>query len=227
MNKHQVLSLFDVYNVAAPELRQAMLDEGQTMEIPGGARIFSVGDICQVVPFIGSGGIRVFKHGGGRREVTLYNVGAGESCVMTMSCVMNNQVYPASADVIPGNPLRFVYYSPAQIRKWIEEFPAMRAFFNEMMHKKMVHLLYLIEELTFARMDRRIAAFLLNKFSADGFSQTLQITHGQIADELGSAREVISRLLKELEKSGAVELGRGRVQIRNENMLRMYAGQSS
>ncbi len=227
MNKHQVLSIFDVFNNASPALKQGMLDEGQVMELPAGARVFNEGDACQVVPFIGSGGVRVFKHNGGRREVTLYHVSAGDSCVMTTSCVVNHQNYPASADVILGGPLIFVYYTPQQMREWIEQFPEMRTHVNAMMHKRMVHLLGLIEELTFTRMDRRIASFLLQKFTGGAFSQSLEITHGQIADELGSAREVVSRLLKELEKSGAVELGRGRVRMTNENMLRMYAGQSS
>lgn len=227
MTKNQVLSQFAVFNNATHQLRQSMLDTGEVMELPAGKNVFHEGDACQVVPFIGAGGVRVFKHNGGKREVTLYNVGAGESCVMTTSCVVNHQVYPASADVVPGGPLIFVYYSPQQVREWIEEFPDMRTHVNAMMHKRMVHLLELIEELTFTRMDRRIAAFLLHRFTGNGFSQSLEITHGEIADELGSAREVVSRLLKELERNGAVELGRGQVRMTNENMLRMYAGQTS
>ncbi len=227
MNKHQILSLFDVFQNGPEELQRAMLDEGQVMELPAGARVFNEGDSCRVVPFIGAGGVRVFKHNGGKREVTLYHVTAGESCVMTTSCVVNHQVYPASADVVSGGPLVIAYYTPERMREWIERFPTMRVHVNATMHARMVHLLTLIEQLTFTRMDRRIATFLLQKFTGDGFSQSLEITHGQIADELGSAREVVSRLLKELEKSGAVELGRGQVRMRNENMLRMYAGQSS
>ncbi|MCB1060707.1 MAG: Crp/Fnr family transcriptional regulator [Calditrichaeota bacterium] len=227
MNKHAILSLFDVFRNAAPALQRAMLAEAQVKELPGGARVFNEGDECKVVPFIGTGGVRVYKHNGNRREVTLYHVGAGESCVMTTSCVVNSQPYPASADAVTGGPLIFVHYPPELIREWVETFPSMREHVNAMMHRRMVHLLELIEDLTFTRMDRRIASFLLQKFTGDGFSESLNITHGQIADELGSAREVVSRLLKELEKSGAVELGRGRVRIMNENMLRLYAGQSS
>lgn len=227
MNKHRILSLFDVYQNASLDLQQAMHNAGQVTELPSGARVFNEGDDCKVVPFIGSGAVRVYKHNGNRREVTLYNVGAGESCVMTTSCVVNNQPYPASADVVGGGPLIFVHYAPQTIRKWVEQYPLMREHVNAMMHKRMVHLLELIDDLTFTRMDRRIASFLLQKFTGDGFAESLNITHGQIADELGSAREVVSRLLKELEKSGAVELSRGRVRIMNENMLRMYAGQSS
>jgi len=227
MDRHQLLSQFEVYATAPRELREAMLASGQVMQLDGGARVFSEGEGCQVVPFISSGAVRVFKRNGARREVTLYHVGAGDSCVMTMSCIVNGCAYPASADVVLTAPLVFLGYSPALMLNWIEQFPHMRAHYQKMMHKRMLHLFGLIEDLTFTRMDRRIASFLLQKFSGGGvFTPSVNITHEQIADELGSAREVVSRLLKEFERSGAVELSRGQVRMTNENMLRMYAGQS-
>lgn len=227
MDRHQILSQFEIFANASRDLREAMLEHGQVMRLEGGARVFSEGDSCQIVPFIGSGGVRVFKHNGARREVTLYHVSAGQSCVMTMSCIVNGCAYPASADVLPSAPLVFVGYTPARMLNWIERFPEMRAHYQSMMHKRMLHLFGLIEDLTFTRMDRRIASFLLQKFSGGGaFTASVNITHEQIADELGSAREVVSRLLKEFERSGAVELSRGQVRMTNENMLRMYAGQS-
>ncbi|MBK6910339.1 MAG: Crp/Fnr family transcriptional regulator [bacterium] len=227
MERLNILSQFEVFTTAPRDLREAMLEHGQVMRLESGARVFNEGDACQVVPFIGSGGVRVFKHNGARREVTLYHVGAGQSCVMTMSCTVNGCSYPASADVLPTGPLEFVGYPPQRMLGWIDKFPEMRSHYQQMMHQRMVHLFGLIEDLTFTRMDRRIASFLLQRFAGGGvFTPSLNITHEQIADELGSAREVVSRLLKEFERSGAVELSRGQVRMTNENMLRIYAGQS-
>lgn len=126
--------------------------------------------------------------------------------------------YPASA--IAEADSDAVVFPAAIFRKWIDSYESIRQLIFETLAFRMSTVMALVEEIVFNRMDHRLAQYLQQKFANGGRPlNTIHITHDQIASELGSAREVISRLLKELERLGALELTRGRISLKNQKIL--------
>jgi CRP/FNR family transcriptional regulator len=226
MDSHAILSQFGFYHNASAVLQKEILSHTQQTTLPGGVEVYREGETCQRVAFVGEGSIRVFKRHDGGREITLYHVRQSESCILTTSCVLTGQRYPATAIVENDHPVEAVIIAPEQFYKWVHEHQIVRDYVFNMMSHRISDMMALIEEITFGKMDNRIAHFLIEKFTGEGtFLRSIHITHEQIADELGTAREVVSRLLKEFEKAGALELGRGRVRMTNERLLRAFAGE--
>lgn len=226
MDAHEILSLFDFYHNASSALQKEILSHAQYATFEGGVEVFREGETCQRIPFVGDGSIRIFKKHDGGREITLYHVRQAETCILTTSCALTGKRYPATAVVEAEHIVEAVVLPPEQFLRWVHEHQVFRDYVFTMMSQRMSDMMSLIEEITFGKMDNRIAHFLIEKFTGEGtFLRSIHITHEQIADELGTAREVVSRLLKEFEKAGALELGRGRVRMTNERLLRAFAGE--
>lgn len=221
MQARQILELFDFYRCAPPDLQEEVLRESDLVSLPVGAFYFQEGSGCPNVAFVGHGDIRVFKVSSEGREITLYHVGTGETCLLTLNAALSREVYPASA--IAEAPVEAVLVPVDSFRSWIDRHAGLRAFiFGEMAHR-ISDLMALIHEVVFRRMDRRVASYLLQAFADQPSRHELEITHGAIAAELGSAREVVSRVLKELEHEGAVKLGRGRIELLHPALLQRLA----
>lgn len=227
MQAHEILSQFDFYRNAHALLQKDILLHSQLAQLDGGVMVYREGEACTRIAFVGEGSIRVFKRHDGGREITLYHVRNAESCILTASCLLTGTRYPATAEVEPEHPVSAVIIAPEVFHRWVHEHLVVRDYIFNMLSLRIADMMSLIEEITFGKMDHRIAHFLLAKFTGEGtFLRSIHITHEQIADELGTAREVVSRLLKEFERAGALELGRGRVRMVNEGMLRAFAGET-
>ncbi len=226
MDSHAILSQFEFYHNAPTALQKEILSHAQFTTLEGGVEVYREGETCQRVAFVGDGSIRVFKRHDGGREITLYHVRQAESCILTTSGVLTGKRYPATAVVEADHAVDAVILPPEQFHRWVHEHQVVRDYVFSMMSLRIADIMSLIEEITFGKMDNRIAHFLIEKFTGEGtFLRSIHITHEQIADELGTAREVVSRLLKEFERAGALELGRGRVRMINERLLRAFAGE--
>jgi CRP/FNR family transcriptional regulator len=106
-------------------------------------------------------------------------------------------------------------------RDWVERYSVLRDFAFQVMATRLVEVVTQVEQVTFQRMDRRLAEYLLTRFDSQSVPRAaVSVTHEQVAMDLGSAREVVSRLLKDFERRGAVELGRGRLMLRDADVLR-------
>lgn len=205
------------FQTADPDLREAFKAHAQTMRFRAGAHIAMEGAECPGMAFVLNGVVRIYKLGESGREITLYRVRAGDSCILTASCIMNQQAFPAfieaetdvAAAVIPS----------AVFRSWVGKFPFWQDYVFGLMSSRMASVMSTIEEVAFRRMDARLADHLL----ASGEDE-IRATHQQIATDLGSSREVISRLLKDLEGRGLVETGRNLVTIRDRTGLEEAAG---
>ena len=212
MQKDDILRQFRAYERAAASIRQEMLAVGSRRTLAAGTTIFHGGDAVQQFALVGSGHIRVFKSGRTGREITLYHVGPGEVCLQTVASILGRRAYPAMAVV--EDPVEAVVYPAAQLRHWVEVSPAVREMVFGLFTSRLAHVMALIDEIVFRRLDARLAEFLELRLRPRGDHLTvLKITHEEIAAELGSAREVVSRLLKEFERRGAIELGRGRITL--------------
>jgi CRP/FNR family transcriptional regulator len=214
-----VLRAYSFYAAAARGLQEQIETEARGVFLEQGSVFLEIGATCSHIALLGRGMIRVFIPAETGREVTLYNVGPGETCPTNLLCVLLGMKSPAIARA--ESDVEAVALPGPSFRQWVATEAVVREFVFEALATRLVDVLTLLEQVTFHRMDRRLADFLLARFTRTPKEPpTLSATHEQMALELGSAREVVSRLLKEFERMGAVKLGRGRVVLRDEDILR-------
>lgn len=185
-------------------IRQATL-----LRFPAGTTVFEEGDTCRAFTILLSGQVRVFKIGETGREITLYRFGRGQSCILTASCILSERQFPAIATV-EQDTVAFVIPHPL-FQRWIGDYEPWRSFVFHLLAQRLAMVMAILDEVAFRRMDVRVAEFLLRSRPADG--APLVLTHQQIAAELGSAREVVSRILADFASAGQIQLGRGSMTI--------------
>lgn len=188
----------------AREFRQA----AYYTRIPVGKDVFVEGDAVQSIALMLSGNVRVYKIGENGREITLYRFGLGESCILTANAILNQQTFPAVALV--ESEAEAIMIPADTFRDWIRRYDEWRAFLFDLLSQRLASTMAIVDEVVFHRMDARVAALLLRR--ADQGS-IIQITHQEIAAELGTSREVISRILEGFESAGLIASARGQVEI--------------
>lgn len=194
---------------------QATLATLACLDVPARVDLFDEGQPCQGFPFVLSGEVRVARSSSEGRELELYRVVSGEVCVVSAGCLFGSR--PMSARGTTLTPCTLVIAPVAVIRDWSDT-PAVRDFLFGLMADRLAELMELVEAIAFQRLDRRLARSLL------GHGRTRHATHQQLADELGTAREIVSRLLKRFEGDGLVSLARERIEIIDAARVRTLAG---
>ncbi len=186
------------------------------LELPAGSELFAVGSACERFPLVLDGSIRVRRLSAAGKELLLYRVGRGESCILTSSCLLGESDYSASA--VTETAVRLLALPRTQFMRLLDE---NRAFRSEVFHlfaARLSELMLLVDAVAFQRLDQRLARRLLSGPPAE-----LQISHQQLAAELGSVREIVSRLLGDFQDRGLVRLGRGHIQVLDEPALKALA----
>ena len=154
--------------------------------------------------------------------MTLYHVEAAQPCLVNMLAVFLDR--PAVASGVAEAPTTAVLIPAAQFRHWVGSADGLRRFVFESMAVRLIDVMVLVESLAFHKMDQRLARWLLEQFDHQGRTiAVLARTHEEIARELGTAREVVSRLVKEFERLGAVTTGRGRIELVDRQILAALA----
>ncbi len=222
MNVHEILELFDFYKQSEPSLREEITAYATRKTLEPGEYFFREGDVCSVFAMLGSGCLRVFKIGESGREITLYRVTSGQTCLGNMVSSFLNIGSPAFA--VAEEAIEAAIIPSRYFRTWMSKNPVMQQYLFEGMAARLFEVMTLIEEVVFRKMDKRLAKFLLRKLE-DGTKSDLSIsmTHEEIAAELGTAREVVSRLLRDFEKEGAISTGRERIQPIDKALLAKLA----
>ena len=221
MHKKEILETFDFYTAAALAERQTMLDAAVTVHLAEGAPFYREGDRCREVGLVARGDIRVFKSMSNGREVTLYHVRDRHPCLINMLSVFLHREAMASAVV--DAPTDALVIRSDVFRNLLTSSAPLQRFVFETMSERLVDVMTLIEEIVVRRMDARLASWLVDRFAASR-DRGITITHEEIAAELGTAREVVSRLLKELEHKGTVRLARAHIVLLDDRLLSDAAG---
>jgi CRP/FNR family transcriptional regulator len=214
MNIDALIALYPVLARLPAGLLQRIADTAQTLSLPAGTTVFDERQPCRGFPFVLDGAIRVAKQSAGGRELPLYRVVAGESCIITSSCLLGHADYNARGVTEGPTTLALL---PRELFDDLLGEPVFRDFVFALFSERMAELMQLVEEVAFRKLDQRLAALLLGK------GRTVHATHQQLADELGSVREMVSRLLKGFAEQGLVKLGREQVEVLDPAGLRKVA----
>jgi CRP/FNR family transcriptional regulator, anaerobic regulatory protein len=219
MDKMAVLAQLAIYTGAPPALRQRIAAAASYASLDVGDVFYREGDVGEVFAMVGRGDIRVFKTNETGREISLYHVQDGEPCLVNMLCVFLGR--PAMASARVEAPTEAVVIPAPTFRDWVRSEDSVRNFVFATMATRFVDVMTLVEEVAFRKMDARLAELLSRKFSPKGVPlRVAETTHEELAAELGTAREVVSRLLKEFERTGMVSISRGRLELRDGAQLR-------
>jgi CRP/FNR family transcriptional regulator len=208
-------AIYPMIEALSSEDRESVLtQEARYLKVPAGTRLFDQGSPCQGFPMVTSGSVRVARGSSNGRSLELYRVSAGEICVVSASCLFGQSASVAQGDATEATEL--VLLSPAGFDRWSAN-PGFRRFVFGVFADRLAEVMALAEAVAFQRLDQRLAATLL------GRGTVVRATHQALADELGTVREIISRLLARFERAGHVALARERIDIVDPEALRDLA----
>lgn len=202
-----------------PERVLAQLSALPVIELASGTRVFETSAHCAGFPVLLAGMVRVFKHLANGRRIELYRVTPDEPCILSLGCLLGGGQYPASG--ITHGTTRMILMPPALFNQCLAENTAFRTAMFRTLGDRLVHTMELVEEVATLRLDVRLAAALLAHDA--GENRPIAMTHQDLADELGTVREMVSRLLDDFSQQGTVVLGRGRIEIVDAAALRRLA----
>jgi CRP/FNR family transcriptional regulator len=207
---------FPVLYGLEPELLDQVQKGGQEVQMPSGNWLFRLGDRCDGFGFVIDGSVKVSISNESGREMVLYRVRPGESCTVTISCLVNNRPYPAEG--MTEDELVAASIPRALFSDLIERSPLFRQFVLEIFSSRVNHLMELVNEVAFNKLDQRLASRLIE------LGPVVTMTHQEIAGELGTSREMVSRLLEDFADRGLVTLGRKRIAIEDPSLIESVLG---
>jgi CRP/FNR family transcriptional regulator len=190
----------------------------QALQVAAHTVLFSENTACQGFPLVLEGEIKVSRHAGDGRSLELYRVVPGELCLVSSASLFRSA--PLMARGVSTHQTRLLMIAPSIFVQWLDT-PVFRNDVLGLFAERMADLTGLIDAVAFQRLDQRLAATLL------GRGQSLALTHQQLANELGTVREMVSRLLRRFEREGWVELARENILIRDSRALRAIAETSA
>ena len=212
----KLLAAFPFLREAENTLREEIFGRGSLVQLSPGQFVAMEGTACSHLPLVLRGTVRVYKTGANGREVTLYRIERGESCILTTSCMLSGLEFPASA-VAQTTVEAFAVPSPL-VTDWLERFPSWRSWVFSIFPRRLASIITVVEDVAFGRVSSRLAELLTAAGTAAGTA--IETTHEAIAADLGTSREVVSRILKGFERQGLLELGRGRIVLRDAGGLK-------
>lgn len=215
MDSREILEGVSFYREAPEALQSNMLAAARRVKLAPGDRLFREGEVSSGVAAIGRGSIRVFRLGATGREITLYHVRDQEASLVGMLSALLRR--PAIATAQAELETEAVVMPAQALREWVAASESMRSFIFETTTRALIDVTTLLEDVAFRTMDCRLATLLLQHFAT---SPVINMRHEDIAAELGTAREVVSRALESHERLGAIALSRGHIELIDGAILR-------
>lgn len=200
------------------QVRQELVARSHIIKADAGDKIFSPGMVPDNLLMLLEGSVRVSQTSELGREIVLYRVSAGESCVLTTACIFAEEAY--AAEGIVETPMTAAAVPRAVFNDLVAEHPVFRDFVFSAYSRRLIDLMRVIDEVAFGKIDTRLAARLVALADGEG---VLHGTHQQLATELGTAREVVSRQLNEFQRRGWISSTRGHIKILDAPALQSLA----
>lgn len=195
---------------SSPELVEKLYLNGNKKAYKEGDIILDENSSIRAIPIVMKGMIKVIRTEEDGREILLYYIQAGESCIMSFLGGMHNEKSIVKAEVEEDTEILFLPIDKVSL--FIKEYPEWLDYIFRLYHKRFEELLDIINAIAFKKVDERLLNFLIKKTEISQ-SKTIITTHEQLANELGTARVVVSRLLKQLEDTGKLKLGRNKITL--------------
>ena len=209
IREDRFLEIFPFFRTASKSLVESILSLSRHIKISANVLVKLEGDECQDFVLMLSGEKRIYKIGGSSREITLYEIGPGDICVLNASCILSNTKLPANAATTSETEVLLL--PSKHFLDLIARYEEMRTFVHSHINAGMNSIMSLVSEIVFGKMDERLINYLIEKSE----NNSLKRTHQLIAQDLGTSREVVSRLLKDFERQGLVLLSRNFIQLQS------------
>lgn len=193
------------------DLVEVLQDNSLVVEVNDNETILKDNEYVKNIPLVIEGRIKVMRNDESGKEVLLYYINPGESCALSIAAGLNHQKSIAYA--VADKHTRFMAISVDKLDELIKKFPYLNSFVLELFHKRFNELVMYIDDISFRSIDTRLLDYIDKNTIEEANGKFVLKTHKQIAEELGTAREVVSRLLKQLENKGLVKNYRGKIEI--------------
>jgi CRP/FNR family transcriptional regulator, anaerobic regulatory protein len=195
----------------SPSLKKELEESGHIKQFKAGEVMLRENAGVNTIPIVLSGTLKIMREEPDGREILLYYIHPGESCVMSVFAGLYNS--PSKIKAVAEENAEVLMFPSNKVKDWIKKYPEWTDFILFVYHKRFEELLEVVNDVAFQRTDERVLGWLKKKASMIGANDIIT-THQQIADELGSSREVISRLLKQLEKENKIILNRNKITLK-------------
>lgn len=213
---HTNKTILDLVRRNYPQIAEIGLQEeiahvGQILQFKAGETIMDFGSYVRLIPLVIEGSIKVVREDEDGNEIFLYYIRPGEACTMSFTCCMmkkRSEIRTVAEDdtLIIGIPIKYM-------DDWMSRYQSWKNFIMVSYDNRMMEMIKTIDIIAFKKMDERLMDYLEKKAAAIG-SRSISVTHQEIAYDLNASREAVSRLLKQLERDGLVELGRNRIELK-------------
>ena len=200
-----LLERFPVFRQLPAQRLDSLLAEAQLLKAPAGSVLFDAAQPCRGFPLVLEGAVRVAKLAPNGREILLYRVEPGQGCILSGGCLLGHSDYTARG--IAEQDVTLLSIPPAPFQELMLQVEPFRRFVFGMYGERLAEVMELVEEVAFRRLDERLAQLLIHR------GPVIEATHQKLADELGSVREIVSRLLRGFEERGWVKLERERITL--------------
>ncbi|MEO8763468.1 MAG: Crp/Fnr family transcriptional regulator [Ginsengibacter sp.] len=195
---------------SSPELKGKLYEYSVVKNFLAGDVILNENAIIRTIPIVAKGSMKVMRTDEEGKEILLYYIKAGESCIMSFLGGMHHETSKVKA--IVEEDAEILFLPVEKVNLFIKEYPQWLDYIFRLYHKRFEELLEVVNAVAFKKMDERLLGFIKRKCEHTK-SDTINLTHEQIANELGTARVVVSRLLKQMEDNGLVKLGRNKISL--------------
>jgi CRP/FNR family transcriptional regulator len=210
----EISVLYPALDLSDPELAAALDAAAVEVRVPAGTVVFEAADFCRVYPLILEGTARVVKIGARPRDTLLYRLRAGEHCLLTAAGLLARWRF--GARVTAETDLRAVVLPATLFRRLVREVPEFALSIYVAIARRLEVVLDLVEQATYFRLDQRVASLLL------GGGQRMDVSHQELADDLGASRENVSRVLEAFKAKGWITLGRRSIEVANPSALEAF-----
>ena len=210
-----------VWDKLEPAQRRELTAAASPRRLEAGGLLHGAGSECLGLLALRSGRLRAYILSETGREITLYRLFERDICLFSASCMVRSLQFDISIEA--ERPSELLVIAPDVYRRVMEESAPLANYTNELMATRFSEVMWLVEQILWKSFDRRLAAFLLEEAALEG-GRELHITHERIAAHLGTAREVVTRMLRYFQSEGIVSLSRGAVRIEVEAKLETLAG---
>lgn len=191
-------------------LRNVIEQEGTVVHLEQGEMLMDIGGFIKFVPLVLEGSLKIMREDKDGHELLLYYVKAGETCAMSLTCCMGDA--QSNVRAVAEEPTTLIAIPVRYMDLWTNQYQSWKSFVMHTYQKRFEELLETIDGIAFQKLDDRLEKVLKSRVEMAG-SNHLVVTHQELASELNSSREVISRILKQMEKRGMVKLGRNKLDV--------------